>query len=289
MAWGAEAYSKLKPTQPDFHGLNSFYELREFPDLWRADYHKRGLRGVADYNLAIRFGWAPLLNDIRNYIRLQMNAQKRVAQLLRDNGRPVRRSVSLRKDASSPVVTTGLLYSSFQPVLVTQYYVSQLRWTIRTGSFDHVWASARMRYWLPGGPKDVEYKRRLLRALAGFRVTPDEIYNSIPWTWLIDWFSNLGDLIGNLDYAGVADRLAADYVYVMRHKATYTEYLAQGKFRRQNGTTFTASASARAIAELKTRVHGGPFDLALKEQNLSATQLGILGAIGLSRMPVWSI
>jgi hypothetical protein len=287
--YAAEAFAKMKPTQPEFSALNSIYELREMPQLFKADYHKRGLRGVADYNLAIQFGWIPLLNDIKSFLSLQAKLQKRLAQLLRDNGRPVRRRITLKDESSPNAVAQGSSYSAFQPVLVTQYYASQPTWKTTTFFRERVWASAQFRYWLPGGPRDVEYSRRLLRALSGYRVTPDVIYNAIPWSWLVDWFSNLGYLLENLDYAGVAERLAADYFYIMRSQEWSMEYVASGSFKRRSGETFSVRATALTRAFAKSRVRGGPFDIALKEKDLSATQLGILGALGLSRLPDWSI
>jgi len=282
--WAAEAYAKMKPTQPEFSSLNSFYELKDLPGMLRQRFLKDGFRSIGNYYLALKFGWEPLLKDIRALFFLQQKAEARLKQLLRDNGRPVRRRIKLRDTSSPNAIASGFSYSAFQPVLVTQYYKTQPSWKTTTYYQEKIWASARFRYWLPGGPRDIDWTNSMKRRLLGQAFpSPSQIYNAIPWSWLIDWFSNLGDLIENLD-AGVADRLAADYIYIMRSQEWSQEYQAQGKFARKSGEQFVASASALTRAFAKSRVRGGPFDPAILENDLNGTQLAILGALGLSRM-----
>jgi len=274
----------MKPTEPEFQFLNAAYELRELPGMLRQRFLQGpGLHKIGDFYLALEFGWKPLLHDVRSLVDFQRRAQKRLKQLLRDNGKPVRRAIMLSDTATSPVITSGSLYAALQPVLVTQYYASQPTWRQTEWSEERIWASARFRYWLPGGPRDIAWRRKMLNRLFGLTPTPQVIYNAIPWTWLIDWFSNLGDLIGNLDN-GVADRLAADYNYVMRERHNYREYYAQGKFRDPAGKTFAVSASALSDQLRLTRVVGGPFEPSVLEKDLNGRQLAILGAMGLSRM-----
>lgn len=283
LGWGAEAYKKMKPAKPEFNALNAAYELRELPALIRQRYLSSGLRGIGSYYLALKFGWEPLLSDTRKMIDLQRHYQKVLRQLLRDNGRPVRRGITLRETMSTPTVTGGTSYSVFKPILVTQYYAEPPKYRQTVYETDKIWARARFRYWLPGGPKDMVWQLKMLARIYGARPSPAVVYNAIPWTWLIDWFTNLGDVVDNLD-AGVADRLAADYCYVMRTKKTIREVEASGKFRRKDGSQFSVSASSTAEAFIKTRHRGDPFGFGENRNDLSPTQLAILGALGLSRI-----
>lgn len=282
-AWAAEAYSKMKPTKPEFSALNAMYELRELPQLLRQRLSESNLRNMGNYYLALEFGWKPLLRDIRNLVSVQSKAQDRLKQLLRDNGRPVRRRVLLRDLSSPNDSTAGTAYGSLQPVLSTQYYVSQPTWRRTTYFRERIWASARMRYWLPGGPRDIAWNRKMMARLYGLSPSPAVIYNMIPWSWLVDWFSNLGSLIENLD-SGVADNLAADYFYIMRSQEWSAEQVSRGLFKRPNGEVFSAVATSSTRAFAKSRVRGGPFDPSVLESDLNGKQLAILGALGLSRM-----
>lgn len=123
----------------------------------------------------------------------------------------------------------------------------------------------------------------MLARLYGLRPTPSVIYNAIPWSWMVDWFSNLGDIISNLD-AGVADRLSSDYMYIMMQKEWVREYYAWGRFKLRQGGTFTSDATSTSIAFTKTRHRGGPFGFSAKDGDLSSHQLAIMGALGLSRL-----
>lgn len=38
-------------------------------------------------------------------------------------------------------------------------------------------------------------KEDLTRSLYGLKFRPSDIYNLIPWTWLLDWFTGIGDYI----------------------------------------------------------------------------------------------
>jgi hypothetical protein len=281
--WGAEAYSKMKPAQPSFAGLNAIYELKDVPGMLRQRLSKDGLKDISNYWLALQFGWEPLLADIRNFVLTQKGAQKRLKQLLRDNGRPVRRKITLSDTMSNHSENSGWDYTTFYPVFVTQYYQGDPTFRERTYDQERIWASGRFRYWLPPGPQDVNWKRNMMARIFGLRPSPSVVYNAIPWSWLVDWFSNVGDVINNLD-AGVADRLASDYFYIMRQKDFHRERFSRVKFRRQSGEVFEVSGSANAHSFVKTRSEGDPFGFATDESTLSGMQLSILGALGMSRL-----
>jgi hypothetical protein len=281
-AWGPEAYRRMKPTQPSFQGLNAIYELKDLPGMLRNRFHKNGLKDLANFHLALQFGWIPLLNDVANLIITQKKLEKRLAWLLRNNGKPIRTRVDLSNSSNATVLSDGEVASALYPA---PPYIF-MRWphqkvTLVTG--DRVWASARFRYWLPAGPGEVVYKDKLMRRLYGFQPTPSVIYNMIPWTWLIDWFSNAGDCVSNLD-AGVADRLAADHFYCMREVYSTRLTEATGWFQSLDNQEFSANGRSQATWSVKARAKGDPFGWNSDESTLNAMQLSILGALGLSRV-----
>jgi len=209
--------------------------------------------------------------------------QKKLAQLLRDNGKPVRRRVTLADSTTNPSHSSGLSYGNVTPGFVSQFYRKAGRWTQTDYTQDRVWASCRARYWLPDGPRDIAWKRRMIAALYGLNPTPSVIYNMIPWTWLIDWFSNTGDMISNMD-AGVADRLAYDYCYVMREYSVIRKMTGEAHFWHPNQVPCDVSVSSETIAVSKQRGPGDPFGWNTPQDSLSSMQLSILGALGMSRL-----
>ncbi len=284
MGWGTQAYREMKPTQPSFAGLNAFYELKDVPDMLRQRFLKDGLKSIGNYYLALKFGWEPLLKDVRNLVLTQRQAQRILGHLLRNNGKPVRRRVILKDATSDAVESTGSSYGAFAPTLVTNSYISIPTYIRREWSTDRVWASARFRYWLPPGPQDVQWTKAMIARIYGLNPSPYMVYNAIPWSWLVDWFTNLGDLIENLS-PGVADRCAADYLYVMRQKETIRTQYSRGRFRGAAGVpNFTLEGTSTSRAFVKTRVMGNPFGFGANPNDLTGTQWAILGALGLSRL-----
>jgi hypothetical protein len=283
-ARAAEAYKKMKPTRPSFQALNAIVELRDLPRMLRQRLSHNGLKDIANYWLALQFGWGPLLSDIRKMVDLNRLAQPRLAQLLRDNGKPVRRRIML-EDTTNTVngpnhfSGAGALF----PAFATGFYQSTPTgsWIQKTG--DRWWASARFRYHLPDGPRDVAWKRKMIAAIYGLHPSPSVVYNAIPWTWLIDWFTNTGDLIENLE-AGVADRCAADYFYVMREYWRTTEQFCKFSFKRESGEILQFSGTSQSIGAHKSRVAGDPFGFNTNQNTLTGMQLSILGALGMSRL-----
>lgn len=280
--FGAESYNRMKPTQPDFNALNAIYELREVPGMLRQRFHKNGLKNIGSYYLALKFGWEPLLNDVRSFVQTHIKSNKRLKQLMRDNGRPVRRNITLRSSGETDYGETVPAYNIF-PSLHTDYIV---RMTHRVDMVrnSRVWASARFRYHLPPGNTESYWTRMMMARIFGFAPSPSVVYNAIPWSWLVDWFSNLGDVIENLD-AGVADRLAADYFYVMEENITSSVVTADYIFRSPfEDREMSATAFSSHSAIQKHRARGDPFGFRTDFESLKPAQMAILGALGLSRL-----
>jgi hypothetical protein len=279
--FGASAYSRMKPTAPSFQTLNAVYELREIPGMLKQRFTK-DLLGVPNYWLALQFGWRPLLNDIINFVITQRTAQKRLAQLMRDNGKPVRRRTVLY-DYTDSSTSSETSYGATYPIMVTQAYRSIPTMTTKVSYLQRAWASARFRYWLPDGPRDVNWTNAMLARIYGLYPTPSVVYNAIPWTWLVDWFSNVGDVIDNLD-GGVANRLAADYFYVMTHTEALVERITTAQMWSPSGGHVDFTCQFRRAFGAKRRGVGDPFGFATNAGSLSSMQLSIMGALGLSRL-----
>lgn len=309
-ARGAEAIGRMRPDLPDFSLTTSVYELKDLgPQLKEAlsdilkkmagHRLKRSRRGselsrAGQYYLAAQFGYIPLIRDIRNYVNAQRGAQKRLDQLIRDAGKPVRRSTTLRDANGDSWTTTSegqdWYYAGWlSPQFVTQCY-SDAHGNLRRRTTDSMearsWAMAKFRYLLPPGPRTVEWKKAMIRRIMGGIITPRELYNIMPWSWLADYFTGLGDFI-NATSGGVADNLVIDYGYIMRTESwissVETTQSFQGSLTGSNPKRVTASY--KHSKTVKGRGVASPFGWGIKQESLSAHQVSILGALGLSRLP----
>jgi hypothetical protein len=280
---GSNAYSKMKPTKPVMDLGVALWELRDLPGMFEQRLSANGLKNIGSYFLALKFGWEPLLRDIRNYVTKQMDAQTKLKQLLRDNGKPVRRRISLFETTPVSFTEQNDQFTALMPGLVTQYYAKSPHYIRRYEEYNQAWACARFRYWLPDGPRDINWTRKMLYALYGLNPSPKSVWNALPWTWMTDWAVDIGTMLGNMD-AGVASRLAADYFYVMHSYTGRDKLDVTGWFYRENGEQFAVQSNSYAQWSHKTRAIGDPFGWNTPQNTLSGMQLSILGALGMSRL-----
>jgi hypothetical protein len=309
-ALGARAWNMMRPDNPDFSLATSLGELKDAPGMFkdaindirkhirnrnnvRKSQGKSALSHSGQFYLAMEFGWIPLLGEIRKFIEAQKKGQDRLAQLIRDNGRPIRRTAridaELRIDDSGP----GSTYASgsganISPSFVTQCYGPGPSFRrVKTQYMRKTWAEGCFRYHLPPGPRTVAWKKKMLRRLMGARVTPDVVYNLMPWSWLADYFTDLGQFI-KATSPGVADRLAADYAYVMRTEVYTSTREASGMFQGSkvaNAVLKTATTSSKSERIEKFRSKASPFGWGVNQNSLTPKQWAILGALGLSKLP----
>lgn len=287
-SYGAEAYSAMKPTKPEFNAVTSVVELRDLVPMLRQRFLEKGWQNFnsGSLYLAYQFGWKPLLNDVANLYVTQQKLEKRIKQLLRDNGKPVRRR--WKAHGTDPVVTTSVFtdeYGHIDPLnsFVGYFYSGSQSGVIKSTAYNDIWASAKFRYWLAAGPGDILWKPRLIAALYGAYASPAQIYRAIPWTWLIDWFGKLSVCLDNMD-AGVADRLAADYFYMMCHSGTSTLKSVTGHVWNEQLEPVEIHVSTQTVVDVKSRLKGDPFGINSDHLSMNPSQLAILGALGLSRV-----
>lgn len=289
--YGPEVWNRMKPDKPIMSLSNAFYELKDVPGMLRNGFKVNNLKDIANFNLAVNFGWLPLLQDIRNFVESHKKLNKELIQLLRNNGRPVHRRLSADNsfavdDADTLSVSSISAPGFAKPTLVSYAYGDGFVKTLKTSYKERIWASGKFRYWLPemGSITKLQYKRKLIRRLYGLRPTPYVIYRALPWSWMIDWFTNVGDNISNLN-ANVADRLICEYAYVMRTIESAAHCLIQGTIHSGPGQTWKQiSATTTVTRTQKERTAASPFGFQVDPGSLSPYQLSILASLTAQRV-----
>lgn len=310
-AYGAQAYDALRPDKPDYSPLTSLAELgRELPGIIEGfkDFNKRYyaelrrkrksrifLSRSGKNHLAIQFGIMPLISDITNWYEAYKNAEKRARQLLRDNGKWVRRRRFLSPKPGEDYTTTSVVNEStpyhpaMAPALVTQCYGggTMARREESYRKFVEVWAVGKSKYWLPDDILRHPLRLKILerRNHLDFSFTLETLYNLVPWSWFVDYFTGLGHFVAAISNGGIGETIVFDYAYVMRyeHHSRRTKYI-QYVFKDASGGTTPVTSNITKYGDLKTRVAASLFGFGLVEQDLSPVQLGILGALGLSKL-----
>lgn len=287
---GFEGWNKYRPTKPRCSAGVAIAELKEVPrmlqktalDYYRA-FTKQGssLRDAGGTWLNTHFGWLPFLNDFRSFITTASSLDKRIKQLHRDNGRWVKRGGLVSSD-SATVVTEGGGSAVLDPILFSNLHYNYARddsWRLTETNEQSVWFEARFRYYIPK-MAPWKMKVRYMRMLYGLHVTPSMIYELTPWSWLVDWCSNTGDMLEFLS-SMLAEDLCAKYAYIMGTTSLRKDLHCEGHYRYP---VQTVTGDWYAKYERKMRVPASEFGFGLTEANFSSRQWSILGALGLSRL-----
>lgn len=287
---GPELYAQAKPDKPSVDLGVALAECRDIPRLAKQTkeaFTDFGLDKISSYYLAVQFGYRPVIDDARKTYQLSRIVHKKLQDLYKNEGRPLRRSFPSNSHSSGTInfQESGIdLYPRINESFVSSSYVpNSYHWESKDETISDVWFVGQFRYWLPesfgynlkGSPL---YDANLVMLMAGLTPSPRAIYKAMPWSWLIDWFSNVGDNIDNLS-TNVVERLICDYAYVMRHVRRVSTYTVTGQFKTGNNTYESITTSAASSFSRKERIAASPFGFSIEESALSPFQLSILGAL----------
>lgn len=271
--WHAKAYRALRPDRPFIDLLTFVAELRDLVHLnFKAI---RDIKSISDWWLAVNFGWKPLLEDIRRMVKLYQAFDERLQWIIKNESIPVRRRAILFEEADPVVIITNTTNLGINRNTCVDYGKTQL-----TSAWKHrltrsrtrkVWASGSFIFYI----KDLQLpeKRMYVKAaLAGLQPSPSQIWNALPWSWLVDWVSNVGDILDNMSKQ-VSDRLVAKYCYVMSETTRTYDWMGTDGY-------FTCTAKHSFVSKSREVVH--PYGLSFGSA-LTTRQMSILAALAAQR------
>lgn len=294
--YGTKAISETAPTKPEASILTFAGEfLRDgLPSLalssigsgqFKGYVHDLRKKGSQDY-LNLSFGWAPAMKDLKELMNVVLNSHKILSQYERDSGNVVRRNRVLLDSKSSGdfkpswaadywgELPTGIVVINSDDPLRDIYdpYTSKVT---RTRS-EKIWFSGAYTYYLPVSDsmltRSENYASYARKAL-GLELTPEVVWNLAPWTWLVDWFANMGDAISMIQRFQ-DDNMVIKYGYLMRKTVNQYHITAGNSAQPKN-----PRLSSLVVATRKERYRATPFGFGLNPDLLSLRQLSILAAI----------
>lgn len=201
-AMAARLLAGTNPTRPAIRLPVALFELRELPMMYhqaltfltagrRGDRHGKywkrlsPTQRLASANLATQFGLLPMLRDVKTLFQMPdavAKRQKEWDRLYSSGG--LKRRMTLHKGESTDTRT----YTHFGGYGLL---AAKCNGTINS------WGTVRWKPTNPspnfGRPTDPEVKRMLLGLTAGD--IPANLWNALPWSWLVDWFTNAGDIL----------------------------------------------------------------------------------------------
>jgi hypothetical protein len=295
--WGTTGYNRAKPGKSPAGLGQFFYELNRVPTppfvplkatsgspIQAIKDHVSDYRNLGKEYLNVQFGWFPFLRDVLRWVEAQERMAEHLAQLRRDNNRWVKRTATVLADNPDDTVLTGSSWGvSPYPVLWSEIYTGAPIPTYRTTykKEGRIWFVGRFKYYIPD-ISTPQWERRARRKLNGLDLTPQLLWEVMPWSWLIDWFTNVGDLISNMS-ENAAENLVVDGACVMHHylrTATYETFRYGGHAGQPKNVLI--SAKSTRVVETKARAPATPFGFGLKSADLSTKQASILAALGMT-------
>lgn len=193
--WTTKAIADLSPDKPDT-GIPLFlFEFKDFPEMLRhAGRVLMRKASASDYPgtyLAVHFGWAPLVSDVRNLFNLAKLTDNRMKYLARlKGGTKVRHTLF---SGLTGTTSTPTAYESLPAWPEHWLYTAN----IETRTSSRVWYTVNAElapgYTLPTVPGD--FRALTARQSLGLTSNPAAVWEFLPWSWLVDYFSNVGDFL----------------------------------------------------------------------------------------------
>jgi hypothetical protein len=233
---------------------------------------KLGVKTIANQHLAFSFGWLPLIKDIHDLLDMQNQVLKRKEELQRlYNVGGLKRRLKLGR-YSATKDTTGLI--------VTSYPGGIVQGNLRQTTFVERWGTVR---WLPSGilkvhPGERELYHQAQRLMAGLSVESmaEGIWDVIPWTWVIDWFADIGE------FSQINSNTIKAFSYrpcIMTKTTTYSTFTPTFRSSGIGGGFGTISFTT------KERSHDAiPTPATAVFPHLDARRLSILGSLSVQKL-----
>lgn len=287
--YGAVAVSRCAPTNSHADLTVALAELKR-EGLPRSALLSGASRGTsmtkkaADDYLGYQFGVKPLVGDVKSTVSALRDSSAILQQYARDGGRLVRRRYEFPEEQSMTSSTVSNCY----PYVCSYVQVKPFTATITTTTRRRTWFSGAFTYKPLGNVENENYlnwiqdNARKANHLLGLRVTPDVFWNLLPWSWLVDWHSNVGDVLHNISMYQT-DGLVMVYGYIMQTvETTRTVVMTGGELKGISSWAVTNHPSTVTTVE-KVRRPANPFGFGISPASLNARQWSILAALGISK------
>jgi len=195
--WVNHALSRCDFTKPAIYLPTFLWELTEFPSMLRqlGDALRLGSRhsderidpNISTSYLAWQFGWAPLFRDLETLMNLGSAIEKAQKHFLK-----VQKRKTLTGNIHAGTFTTieGNIPSTVRGI----------------SSFKRVWRTTEQAWFSAHWDLDLEppnclfgpIRDQYINAL-GLNKPYGAIWEAIPWSWLIDYFTGIGDVVKSFD------------------------------------------------------------------------------------------
>jgi hypothetical protein len=306
-SWAATMFGRMAPSVSEFSLSNFLGELREgLPRFGTAFLSSKvkNYKALGDDYLNVEFGWKPFLSDLQSIAQALADASYGLFRPLGATHRsrtaqPI--ETLTRYDQSNARITWFGGGSSYQggnlpsdQEIETPDWVSPT-WARVSGDILQsekitVQRSIEGEFvYIPKAGFDPSKYMDRLETLMSFDITPSVLWNLQPWTWLADWFVDIGGAISSMEGA-MLNRVLTTYLYAMETTTVKHGYLLSKMHPTFTGEVYVGPTSYANTTYYvrKRRIRANPFGFNGSSDfvGLNSEQSAILGALGLTRSRV---
>ena len=258
----ASLLAKTNPSRSVVDLPIAIYELREIPELLREEGNKI-IRGLAAGNLAWQFGIKPVISDLKKLLNFSDEVAKRQRELEQLAKGGLRRKRHLWSGSTVSASPADIIAQSGDGFT--------LHLDVWKNTRREVWGFV---VWTPDNPKLMKSDLRAAarKAVLGLTIDFSTAWNAIPWSWLVDWCGNVGDIL-----TANRNTIGATHGSIQLMTQTTTNAIAR---KNPSGVSFQNGGWVETSKKRRT-VSYVPVDVQLPV--LSLRQLSILGSIGVTR------
>lgn len=198
------AMANMNPNRPKVDLPVSLAELRELPELIRdAGYHALGRpnlvhatgKKAAKSILMASFGVAPIISDLLTLLNFANEVDKRekyLRELASSNGRRFRRKLRTESWTASE---SAVAFGSWVDI-----YVTPSTFKLNVEANRTYWFTARARIINPPSDREIHSLafNSILGTQADLSTLTASLWELLPWSWLVDWFTTTGNIIAAL-------------------------------------------------------------------------------------------
>lgn len=269
-AWSQEALDACLPTfsEPGESLVNSLIEIKQLSSLFSFWKKRRGpLSTITNAHLMVNFGFLPLFGDVGRVAGALHNFWTKLSKLRQDAGKPkthhYRRAVDVGT-LSGKVSISGLDDNG-------QFY-REVQWStapVYTATVDFVYnMPPELDTWLGQSGAFLD--------TIGFQLDPSIIWNAIPYSFVIDWFFNVGEWLHGLRLENVPiPATVTDFCHAVKYayRGRIT-FVPTTEFDPSSGSILVADQSYSRYERRRDIPSTGLFDSTVKTPNWKQLSLG---------------
>ncbi|UJQ85005.1 MAG: putative maturation protein [Alehxovirus fundicola] len=285
---GDLATSLIVKSNPNNYGVNgpvSIAELRELPAMLRLLGNVNLLKSLGKTNreisqqlqltqklgaetgslyLSYQFGWKPLMSDLNKLLDFNGSVDKKaneIHNLWKKGGLHRKRSFGMHSNTNEEDIDI-FNHNGNKCIVRNRRHTTVEKWgTVRY-----------LPYGLP--PKnDAEVRRQAIRVVYGLELSAANIWESLPWSWLIDWFYKVGDFLSQFNNV---------IPCVPTSPCIMTRTTTQATFARVDNTKYVTGCTGHSTYQTKQRSIVTP-SISANLPFLTDRHLSILGSLAIQR------